>query len=116
MHRDTKPDFSKEMLKGILDLLVLHVIARSPKHGYLVTKSIAELTDGQLAIQDGTLYPILHRLEQKAQISGVWVESEQARKRKEYRITPAGREALREQAAQWGLLIRILNQVTKDIP
>ncbi len=108
-------EFSKEILKGLLDTLVLYSIAQEPKHGYRVAKSISDLAKGELEIQDGTLYPILHRLEQRALIKGTWIEDGSARKRREYRITPAGTTMLRDQAAQWKVLTGMLNSITRDL-
>jgi PadR family transcriptional regulator PadR len=108
-------DFSKEMLKGVLDSLVLYVIAQEPKHGYRVAKAVSELAKGQLEIQDGTLYPILHRLEQKRLIKGAWIKEVSARQRREYQITPAGIAALKDQAGQWRILSGMLNQIMEDV-
>jgi PadR family transcriptional regulator, regulatory protein PadR len=108
-------DVSKEILKGLLDTLVLYVIEQKPKHGYLIAKSIGEMANGQMEIQDGTLYPILHRLEKKGLIRGGWLSDGTARKRREYKITAAGETTLRDQAGQWRFIASMLNQVAKDV-
>ncbi|MBN1256242.1 MAG: helix-turn-helix transcriptional regulator [Planctomycetes bacterium] len=108
-------EFSKEILKGILETLILYVISQGPKHGYLVARTIGKMTDGKIEIQDGTLYPILHRLEKKGLITGSWVETGQTRKRKEYTLTQQGKEMLKEQAGQWQTLSEILTQVVEEV-
>lgn len=93
-------NFERELLRGSLDLMILSVLARGRKYGYLVQKQLREASGARVDLQAGTLYPILHRLEEDKLIRGVWDDST-GRKRKWYELTSAGKKRLAVQAAQW---------------
>ena len=95
------PDPSADLLPGTLDLLVLKAVSLGKLHGYAVLLRIQQITNGALQVQQGALYPALYRLEQQALIESDWGVSENNRRAKFYRLTPAGRARLGSQTASW---------------
>ena len=95
------PDPSADLLPGTLDLLVLKAVSLGKLHGYAVLLRIQQITRGALQVQQGALYPALYRLEQQALIESEWGTSENNRRAKFYRLTPAGRARLGSQTASW---------------
>lgn len=89
-----------ELLKGHLDALLLAVLAAGPQHGYAVIEALRTGSDGALDLPTGTVYPALHRLERAGLITSDW-ETVGGRRRRAYRLTPAGLAALGEQRAVW---------------
>ena len=94
-------DESLEVLKGTLDVLILRTLAWGPAHGYAVARWIRQTTDDALQIEEGALYPALHRLERKGWVEAEWGLSESNRRAKYYRLTAEGRRQLAAQAAGW---------------
>jgi PadR family transcriptional regulator PadR len=92
--------FEKDLLRGSWDLMILSVLAHGKKYGYLIQKEVREASGGRAELQAGTLYPILHRLEQEKLIRSFW-DDDSARKRKWYQLTAAGQKRLQAQARQW---------------
>jgi transcriptional regulator len=90
-----------DLLRGTLDLLVLKTLTWGPRHGYAIAEWIAQITDDTLLVEEGTLYPALHRLERKGWIEAEWGLSENNRRAKYYRLTPAGRRRLAQEAESW---------------
>jgi len=90
-----------DLLQGTLDLLVLKTLSWGPAHGYSVARWIQQLTDDVLQVGEGSLYPALHRLEERGLVESEWRRSENNRKAKFYRLTPAGRAGLRAELALW---------------
>ena len=90
-----------ELLQGTLDLLVLKAVSLGPLHGYGVLLRIQQISQDKLQIQQGSLYPALYRLEHQGLIASEWGESENRRKAKFYRLTPAGRRRLKDERAYW---------------
>lgn len=103
--------FSRELKKGSTELLVLAILDARPRHGYDIGKRIESLSSGRLHFRIGSLYPILCRLEDRALITGRWVERAGERRRRFYRLTPAGRRALREQRGLWQEFVLAMNDV-----
>ncbi|HUR57943.1 MAG TPA: PadR family transcriptional regulator [Opitutaceae bacterium] len=95
------PDTSTDLLPGTLDLLVLKAVSLGKLHGYAVLLRIQQMTRGALQVQQGALYPALYRLEQQALIESEWGTSENNRRAKFYRLTPAGRARLGSETASW---------------
>jgi PadR family transcriptional regulator PadR len=89
------------LLPGTLDLLILKAVSLGKLHGYGVLLRIQQITGGALQIQQGALYPALYRLEQQGLIESEWGTSDNNRRAKFYRLTPAGRARLGEEAASW---------------
>jgi PadR family transcriptional regulator PadR len=90
-----------DLLQGTLDLLILKTLSWGPAHGYSVARWIQQLTDDVLDVGEGSLYPALHRLEERGWVESEWRRSENNRKAKFYRLTPAGRAQLRTESATW---------------
>ena len=90
-----------ELLQGTLDLLILKAISLGPLHGYGVLLRIQQVSQDKLQVQQGSLYPALYRLEHQGLIASEWGESENNRKAKFYKLTPAGRRRLQEELAYW---------------
>jgi transcriptional regulator len=94
-------DSSSEVLRGTLDLLVLKTLALEPMHGWGISQRIQQLSEGVLEVNQGSLYPALQRLEKEGLIASVWGTSENNRRARFYRITPAGRNGLGEEMKNW---------------
>ncbi|HVZ47619.1 MAG TPA: PadR family transcriptional regulator [Gemmatimonadaceae bacterium] len=90
-----------EMLRGTLDLLILKAVSRGPRHGYDIARWIEAAADDVLSVEEGTLYPALHRLEARGALAATWGASEANRRAKFYAITPAGRAELRTEQRNW---------------
>jgi PadR family transcriptional regulator, regulatory protein PadR len=85
--------FQRDLLRGSWDLMILSVLAGGKKYGYLIQKELRDVSQGRAELQAGTLYPILHRLEQEKLIRSFW-DDESGRKRKWYQLTAAGQKRL----------------------
>jgi len=90
-----------DKLQGALDLLVLKVLARGPEPGYGITLRVKQLSEDALQVEEGSLYPALHRMEQTGWISAEWKASENRRRAKYYRLTAKGRRRLAEEQEHW---------------
>ena len=90
-----------DLLQGTLDLLVLKTLARGPLHGWGVSKRIQELSDDVLSVEQGSLYPALHRLEQQGWITAEWRDSDVGRTAKFYSLTRDGRAQLEREIETW---------------
>ena len=90
-----------ELLRGTLDLLVLRTLSWGPMHGLAVTRWIERVTGSRLQIEEGALYPALHRMEQKGWLEAEWGLTDQNRRAKFYRLTPHGRRQLRLELSRW---------------
>jgi len=95
------PESGLTLLRGTLDLLILQALRAGTKHGYAVSEWLESATDGTLLLEEGTLYPALHRLESKGWVDAEWGLSENNRRAKFYRLTAAGRRRLQEEASIW---------------
>ncbi len=93
-----------ELPQGTLDMLILQVVALGPIHGYAISQRIQQISRHALQVLQGSLYPALHRLENKGLLSADWKESETGREAKFYRLTPKGRAQLRTETANWARL------------
>ena len=94
-------DQDLELLRGTFDLLILRTLSWGPMHGLGVLRWIERVTEQRLAIEEGALYPALHRLEQRGWIDAEWGYSESNRKAKYYRLTPRGRRQLTAELSKW---------------
>jgi transcriptional regulator len=104
---------TNDRLQGTLDLLVLRTVAsRGPLHGYAITVEIAALSANRLQVQEGSLYPALHRMTQSGWLSAEWGASENGRRARYYTITAAGRRQLSQEEKNWadltGAVARLL--------
>ena len=101
----------KTLLQGTLDMLILKALTRGPAHGYTITEFIQQRSDDVLRVEEGALYPALHRLELRGLLSGEWGVSENNRRAKFYRLTAAGKKYLAEEASTWGRLSGAISRV-----
>jgi PadR family transcriptional regulator PadR len=92
--------FQRDLIRGSLDLMVLSVLAGQKKYGYLIQKEVREASGGRVDLPAGTLYPLLHKLEDERLIKSSW-DASTGRDRKWYELTPAGRKRLTAQAQEW---------------
>ena len=97
-------DNAADLLPGTLDMLILKAVSLKPLHGYGVLLRIRQISKDALDVPQGSLYPALYRLEHGGLLSSEWGESENRRKAKYYKLTPAGRKRLRADAASWNRL------------
>jgi PadR family transcriptional regulator, regulatory protein PadR len=108
-----QPPLQGEMLQGTLDMLVLQTLVLGPAHGHTIAHAIEHRSEDVLQIEHGSLYPALHRLEDRGWIASFWGTSENNRKAKYYRLTPAGRKHLIAQTTRWEQLVRAIGRVLK---
>jgi PadR family transcriptional regulator len=111
MGRKTKPGSRGDMLQGTLDMLVLKTLQPGPAHGHTIAKVIEKTSDEVLQVEHGSLYPALYRLEDQGLIAAFWGTSENNRKAKYYRITPAGRKKLIQERSRWEELVQAVMRV-----
>ena len=90
-----------DLPQGTLDLLILRVVALGPLHGYGIAQRLQQISKDVVQVQQGTLYPALHRLERRGLLAAAWKASDTGRDAKFYRITPKGKTQLKEETAQW---------------
>ena len=102
-----------DALRGSRDLLILKTISLEPKHGWAIAKRIEQVSQDVLQVQQGSLYPALHRLEQQGWIRASWGETETGRQAKFYSLTKAGRVQLEKELAQWERLSNAINLIAK---
>ena len=100
-----------ELLPGTLDLLILKAVSLSPLHGYGVLLRIGQISSNALTIEQGALYPALYRLERQGLLATEWGTSENNRRAKYYRLTPAGRRRLRQETESWNRLVAAMGAV-----
>ncbi len=105
-----------DMLQGTLDLLILQTLVLGPAHGHTIAHAIERRSDDVLQVEHGSLYPALHRLENRKWIASFWGTSENNRRARYYRLTPAGRRQLLHQTSRWDALVAAVNRVLKPIP
>jgi PadR family transcriptional regulator, regulatory protein PadR len=103
-----------DLVQGTLDLLILKTISLEPKHGWAIAKRIEQLSREILQVQQGSLYPALHRLEQQGWIKAHWAETETGRKAKFYSLTKAGRAQMEKELASWDRLSTGINLVIEE--
>src|SRR4030081_221704 len=96
------------LMQGTLDMLILKAVSLGPLHGYGVLLRIQQISGGQLAIQQGSLYPALFRLEHQGLIASEWGESDKKRKAKYYCLTVAGRRQLHQETRDWNRMADII--------
>ena len=100
-----------DLLQGTLDLLILKTLALEPMHGWGISQRIQQISRDSLQVQQGSLYPALHRLEQQGWIASEWGASENNRRAKYYRLTESGRKQLEVETAKWERLATAVAQI-----
>ena len=104
-----------DLLQGTVDILVLQTLAWGPMHGYAVASWVRERTGGVLELEDAPLYKALHRLEHSGCVAAEWGLSENNRKARYYRLTPKGRQQLRQEEAAWRRYAAAVLQVLEAV-
>jgi transcriptional regulator len=104
-----------DLVQGTLDLLILKTLSLESKHGWAIAKRIQQVSRDALQIQQGSLYPALHRLEQQAWIKAEWRSTETGRMAKFYELTRAGRRQLEKELASWSRLSAGINLVIEEV-
>ena len=105
------PKPNVDLLQGTLDVLVLKTLSWEPMHGYGVARWLQRVTDDVLQIEEGSLYPALHRMERRGWIASEWGLSENNRRAKYYRLTSEGRKQLRAEASTWTVFAQAVFKV-----
>ena len=105
---------NKELLKGSTSILVLSLLQKNEMYGYQIIKEMDIKSSGVFAFKEGTLYPILHNLEEEDLVESFWKEGENSRKRKYYRITNKGRSALKQKEEEWTLFTSTVNKIITE--
>jgi transcriptional regulator len=108
--REPKPN-SGELLQGTLDMLILKTLIRGPMHGYAVAEVIQQTSEDVLRVEEGALYPALHRLELRGLLAAEWGVSDNNRRAKFYRLTTAGRGHLADEAARWRRMSAAISRI-----
>src|SRR5947207_14645816 len=104
-----------DLLQGTLDLLVLKTLALGPAHGHTIAHAIEHRSDEVLQVEHGSLYPALHRIEDRGWISSFWGTSENNRRARYYRLTPKGRKQLAAQTTRWDAIVHAINRVLPPV-
>jgi PadR family transcriptional regulator, regulatory protein PadR len=103
-----------DLVQGTLDLLILKTLSNEARHGWAIAKRIQQMSGEVLQVQQGSLYPALHRLEQQGWIKAKWAESETGRQAKFYSLTTAGRAQLEKETESWQRLSGAINLIVQE--
>ena len=106
-----KPPEAGEILQGTLDLLILRTLVLGPAHGHTIARTIEQTSENALEVEQGSLYPALHRLEERGWLSAEWGVSENNRKAKFYRLTAKGRKELHAATGRWQKMTRAIGLI-----
>ena len=104
-------DRDLDLIQGTLNVLILKTLSWGPMNGYAIAQWVGRTTDGDIAIEEGALYPALHRMEHRGWVEAEWGLSENNRRAKYYRLTPLGRRMLRDRTASWERLVAAVGKV-----
>lgn len=106
-----KPPEAGEILQGTLDMLILRTLVLGPAHGHTIAQAIERTSENALEVEQGSLYPALHRLEDRGWLSSAWGVSQNNRKAKFYRLTTRGRKELNAAAGRWRKMTRAIGLI-----
>lgn len=109
------PPTKSDLPQGTLDLLILKVVNLGPIHGYAIAQRIQQISREVLTVQQGSLYPALHRLENRGLLSAEWKPSDTGREAKFYRLTPKGRTQLKSETADWARLTEAIGLILQSV-
>jgi PadR family transcriptional regulator PadR len=105
-----------DSLQGSLDLLVLKILSRKPKlHGYAIMAAIQNISDEVLRVEEGSLYPALHRMEEAGWIRAEWITKETGRRARQYELTAAGKKQLAAEESRWKAVTSAVNRVLRTV-
>ncbi len=105
-----------DLVKGTLDMLLLKALTAGPMHGYGIAQWLQRTTDDAFNVEEGSLYPALHRMMERGWVKAEWGISDNKRRARYYTLTAAGRKQLREETATWGLFIVAVAKVLRANP
>jgi PadR family transcriptional regulator PadR len=108
-----RPKKKQDALQGTLDLLILTTLRREPQHGYGIAAHIQTISDDALRVEEGSLYPALHRMEQAGWIAAEWQITSNNRRARLYRLTRAGLKRLDEEHERWDRLVKAVGKVVR---
>jgi transcriptional regulator len=106
-------DARSDLLQGTLDVLILKVVALGPTHGYAIAQRLQQMSGDVLQVQQGSLYPALHRLEKRRWLKAEWAASDTGREARFYSLTRLGRQQLEEQRANWDRLSAAISGILR---
>ena len=104
----------QEMVQGTLDMLILRTLMTGPAHGHTIVSVIERSSEDVLQVEQGSLYPALHRLEDKGWLASYWGTSENNRKAKFYKLTAAGRRRLTAETSRWQQMVQAIGRVMRE--
>lgn len=104
--------FDRELKKGSAELLILSLLEARARHGYEISQLIETRSEGTLRFNIASFYPLLYRLEKRGWIEGQWVEKAGQRRRRYYKLTPAGRQVLKQQRQTWAEFVEAMQRIT----
>jgi transcriptional regulator len=113
MAKAGKSPLESDMVQGTLDLLILRTLSAGPAHGHNIAYVIERRSEDVLQVEHGSLYPALHRLEDRGWIAAFWGTSENNRRARYYRLTVAGRKQLHTQTNRWEQLVRAIGRILR---
>ena len=105
---------STGLLQGTLDLLILRALSLGPNHGLGIARRVQQITGGTFDVKPGSLFPALHRLEERGWLASQWGESENRRRAKYYKLTAKGREELERLTAEWTTFSKAMNRLLRQ--
>jgi transcriptional regulator len=105
------PTEKSDLLQGTLDMLILKIVALGPVHGYGISLRIRQISKEVLQVQQGSLYPALHRLEKRGWLAAEWGESDNGRQAKFYKLSAKGRKQLQAEESNWERLAQAVTQI-----
>ena len=108
------PTEKSDLLQGTLDMLILKIVALGPVHGYGISQRIRQISKDVLQVQQGSLYPALHRLEKRDWLQADWGESENGRQAKFYKLSPKGRKQLAAEQSNWNRLAAAVGLILQE--
>jgi PadR family transcriptional regulator PadR len=107
------PDRDVDLIQGTLNVLILKTLSWGPMNGYAIAQWVRQRTEGDIELEEGALYPALHRMEHRGWIEAKWGISENNRRAKYYRLTPTGRRMLRARTESWERLVTAVGKVLR---
>ena len=110
-----RDDSSQQMLLGTLDMLILRTLITGPAHGHTIAHAIERTSEDVLQVEQGSLYPALHRLEDRGWLSSYWGISENNRKAKYYKLTARGRRQLVVETSRWQQLVKAIGRILEPV-
>jgi PadR family transcriptional regulator, regulatory protein PadR len=105
----------QEMVQGTLDMLILRTLVTGAAHGHTIAHAIEHSSDDVLQVEQGSLYPALHRLEDRGWVASYWGTSENNRKAKYYKLTVAGRKRLTTETGRWRQMVQAIGRVMREV-